>query len=144
MENHPYFESEAPGRKPCIWLFDSLEVLRDSPDAVKDVIGHALDEAQAGRKASGAKPLTGDKAFKGGKVLEVVDDFDGDTYRAVYTVRFADALYVLHTFMKKSTTGRETPKHEIELIKRRLAFAEEHYRKHVALFTRGGKKGKRP
>jgi phage-related protein len=70
-------------------------------------------------------------------VLEVVDDEDGDTYRAVYTVRFASVIYVLHAFQKKSRKGIETPKHEIEVVKARLKVAEAHYREHYA---RGEKK----
>ena len=61
-------------------------------------------------------------------MLEIVDDYDGDTFRAVYTVRFADVVYVLHVFQKKSKKGRETPKHEIELIRSRIRRAEAHYR----------------
>jgi phage-related protein len=68
------------------------------------------------------------KGFGGRAVLELVDDFDGDTYRAVYTVRFAGMVYVLHAFQKKAKRGSTTPKHEIELIKSRLRDAEMHYR----------------
>jgi len=68
-------------------------------------VGGALWEAQLGGKAAWAKPLQG---FGGSGVLEVVDDFDGDAYRAVYTVRFADVVYVLHAFQKKSTSGIAT------------------------------------
>ena len=71
-----------------------------------------------------AKPL---KGFGGAGVLEIVEDNDGDTYRGVYTVKFAGVVYVLHAFQKKSTKGVSTPKHEIDLIKDRLKRAEEHY-----------------
>jgi phage-related protein len=92
---------------------------------VRRVVGVALRAAQEGGKSLAAKPLRG---FGGANVLEVVDDFDGDTYRAVYTVRFADAIYVLHAFQKKSKRGRETPKPELDLIQRRLRAAEDVHR----------------
>jgi phage-related protein len=91
---------------------------------VKARIGGALWDAQMGRKAPFAKPLRG---FGGAGVLEVVDDFDGDTYRAVYTVIFAEAVYVLHAFQKKSRKGVATPRSEIELIKQRLERARQDY-----------------
>ena len=88
-------------------------------------MGQAIDDAQLGSESPVAKPL---KGFGGRGVLEIVDDFDGDTYRAVYTVKFAGVIYVLHAFQKKSKKGIATPKHEIELIKARLKRAENHYR----------------
>jgi len=91
---------------------------------VKQRIGGALWDAQIGRKAPYAKPLRG---FGGAGVLEIVDDFDGDTYRAVYTVRFATAVYVLHAFQKKSKRGIATPKTELDLINLRLRRAREDY-----------------
>jgi phage-related protein len=94
------------------------------PQGVKARIGGALWDAQMGRKAPFAKPLRG---FGGAGVLEVVDDFDGDTYRAVYTVIFAEAVYVLHAFQKKSRKGVATPRSEIELIKQRLERARQDY-----------------
>lgn len=87
------------------------------PDEVQDVFGYALYLAQAGGKHSHAKPL---KGFTGGGVLEVVEHFYGDTYRAVYTVRYSTAVYVLHCFQKKSTSGISTPKPDIDLIEARL------------------------
>jgi len=87
-------------------------------------IGGALWEAQLGRKAGWAKPL---KGFGGAGVLEVIDDHDGDTYRAVYTVRFAGVVYVLHSFQKKSTIGIATARHEIALIEQRLKRARQDY-----------------
>jgi phage-related protein len=92
---------------------------------VKDVIGVALDVAQQGEKHEAAKPLHG---FGGSGVLEVIDDFDGDTYRAVYTVKFKGVVYALHSFQKKSKKGISTPKEEIDLVKKRLKAAEEHYK----------------
>jgi phage-related protein len=91
------------------------------PGEVQDVFGYALHEAQEGRKHPDAKPL---KGFGGAGVLEVVEDYKGDAYRAVYTVRFAAAVYVLHCFQKKSTQGIATPKHDVELIKSRLKAVE--------------------
>lgn len=87
-------------------------------------MGVAINDAQNGEEHSRAKALRG---FGGRSVLEVVDDEDGDTYRAVYTVRFAGVIYVLHAFQKKSRKGRETSKHDIEVIKARLKVAEAHY-----------------
>ena len=88
--------------------------MRGFPADVRRVIGRALDAAQRGGKDPTAKPLAG---FRGATVLEIVDDHDGDTYRAVYTVRFANAVYALHAFQKKSKRGIQTPRQEIELIR---------------------------
>ena len=90
---------------------------------MKDGIGYALELVQKGEKPANAKPL---KGFGGASVLEIVEDFDGDTWRAVYTVAIANAVYVLHVFQKKSKKGIATPKKEIDLIKRRLRDAIEH------------------
>ena len=87
------------------------------PDDVQDTFGYALHLAQAGSKHRQAKPL---KGFGGAGVLEVVEDHQGDTYRAVYTVRYASAVYVLHCFQKKSTAGIATPKPDMALIEARL------------------------
>ena len=110
--------------KPVRWVGSSKEDLSDFPGDVRRRIGGALWEAQIGRKASYAKPLRG---FGGAGVLEIVDDFDGDTFRAVYTTRFAKAVYVLHAFQKKSKRGIATPKAELDLIDRRLKRAREDY-----------------
>lgn len=112
------------GRKPAIWIGSSLDDLRAFPDEVRRVMGFAIDEAQHGREHPRAKALRG---FGGRSVLEVVDDYDGDTFRAVYTVRFASLIYVLHAFQKKAKRGIETPKREIELIRTRLRMAEAHF-----------------
>ncbi len=113
--------------KPAEFIGTSKEDLQDFPDAVRAVMGYAIYLAQIGGKHRDAKPLRGGGAFKGAGVLEVVDDYDGDTFRSVYTVKFAGVLYVLHAFQKKSKTGNETPKHEIDLIKERYDKAKEHY-----------------
>lgn len=111
--------------KPVRWIGGSLEGLRSFPADVRHHIGLALLDAQRGRKHPAAKPLQG---FGGAGVLEVIEDHDGGTYRAVYTVRFAGAIYVLHTFKKKSKQGIKTPKQDLDLIRARLKRAEEDYR----------------
>ncbi|MCC6155119.1 MAG: type II toxin-antitoxin system RelE/ParE family toxin [Candidatus Hydrogenedentes bacterium] len=112
------------GHRPLFWVGNALERLREFPDAAKDGIGYALYAAQRGDKHRNAKVL---KGFSGAGVLEIVEDHDGDTYRAIYTVRFLGAVYVLHTFKKKSKSGIATPKQEIDIIRERLRSAEHHY-----------------
>jgi len=112
--------------KPLYWMGTSLEDLKDFPEDVKDAMGYSLDVAQNGGKADNAKPLT--NVVKGGKVFEVYDDYQGDTYRAVYTVKFGKAIYVLHAFKKKSKKGISTPQSDLDLIKARYRKAEEHYK----------------
>jgi phage-related protein len=99
----------------------SRRELKALPVEVRGKFGHALYEAQCGGEPVSAKAL---KGFGGRGVLEIVEDFDGSTYRAVYTVRFVEAVYVLRVFQKKSKKGIATPKTEIELIKSRLRVAE--------------------
>ncbi len=111
--------------KPLHWIGSSLDDLKDFPPEVRKVMGFALDQAQRGGKHPDAKPL---KGFGGASVLEVVDDFDGDTYRGVYTVRFQGVVYVLHAFQKKSKSGIATQKSDVEMIKRRLKLAEQEHR----------------
>jgi phage-related protein len=113
-----------PLLKPIEWVGRSLESLREFPEDVQQLMGFALYLAQVGQKHPDAKPL---KGFKGAGVLEIVENFDGDTYRAVYTVRFAEIVYVLHSFQKKSKHGIATPKQEMNLIESRLKRAKEHY-----------------
>lgn len=108
--------------KPLAWIGASLRDYRAFPDPVKDDMGYALYLAQRGARHGMAKPL---KGFGGAGVLELVESHDGDAYRAVYTVRFANAVYVLHAFQKKSKRGRETPKSEMDIVRRRLRAAEE-------------------
>lgn len=110
--------------KPVEWVGSSFEDLKEFPEEVRQGVGYALYLAQCGEKHPSAKPL---KGFKGGGVLEVVEDFDGDTYRAVYTLKLAGVVYVLHAFQKKSKKGIATPKQDIELIEARLKRAKEHY-----------------
>ena len=110
--------------KPVHWVGSSREDLKSFPTEVKRDIGFALDTVQRGDKHPAAKPLQG---FGGASVLEIVENHDGDTYRAVYTVRFAEAIYVLHCFQKKSKRGIKTPKKEVDLIVARLKKAQEDY-----------------
>ena len=117
----------AKNDKQLDWIGDSLERLREFPEEVKDDIGFALREVQQGKKPVSAKPLRG---FKGAGVLELIEDFRTDTYRAVYTVKFAEVVYILHCFQKKSKKGSETPRQDIELIERRLKAAETDYAAH--------------
>jgi phage-related protein len=112
--------------KPLFWIASSRVDLRAFPEEVKCVMGFALYEAQMGGKHVDAKPL---KGFGGAGVLEIAEDFSGNTYRGVYTVKFARAVYVLDAFQKKSKTGVKTPKGDINRIKRRLKAAEDHYQR---------------
>ena len=111
--------------KPARFIGSSREDLRRFPEDVRTEFGYAIFAAQEGGKAPKAKPLKG--IVPGAGVLEIVEDFDGNTYRVVYTVKFADAVYVLHAFQKKSKHGIKTPKHEIDLIRARFAEAKAHY-----------------
>jgi len=113
--------SDQPDLKPVIWLGSSLKELRQFPEPVQDLVGYALYVAQAGGKHRDTKTLAG---FGGAGVVEIVKDHRGDTFRAVYTVRYAGAVYVLHAFQKKSKTARETPRRDIELINQRLRESE--------------------
>ena len=107
--------------RSVVFLGRSRSDLRAFPKSVRTTVGVALYVAQAGGEPPEAKPL---KGFGGRKVLEIVASYDGDTYRTVYTVKLAGTLYVLHAFQKKSKRGRETPKHDLELIRQRLREAE--------------------
>jgi len=100
----------------------SREDLKRFPDEVQDEMGYGLFAAQADEKHPRAKPL---KGFGGAGVLEMISDYRGDTYRAVYTVRLLHAVYVLHAFQKKSKRRMGTRKRDLELIRQRLALAEE-------------------
>lgn len=111
--------------KPLQWVNSAKDDLLNFSKDVQNEIGYALYLAQIGDKHDDAKPL---KGFKGAGVLEIVDNFDGDTYRAVYTINFESAVYVLHVFQKKSKSGIATPQQDIDLIERRLKVAQEHHR----------------
>lgn len=109
--------------KSLYWVGSSKKDLQSLPADVQDVFGYALHLAQTGGKHTQAKPL---KGFGGAGVLEVVEDYIGDTYRAVYTVKFGEAVYVLHAFQKKSSSGIATPKPDMNTIRERLKTAENH------------------
>ena len=110
--------------KPLRWIGSSKADLKRFPDRVQDRFGFAIYQAQAGLRHRDAKSLRG----FGSGVLEIVARHDGDTYRAVYTVRFKTAVYVLHAFQKKAKRGIATSKKELDLVRRRLRTAELHYR----------------
>jgi phage-related protein len=122
MPVRPYNGFAPPITKPVVWVGDAKQALTAFPEEVVRAVGFALYEAQKGSKHPHAKPL---KGFGGAGVLEVVEDFDGSTFRAVYTVRLAGRVYVLHAFQKKARHGIATPKADIELVKKRLRWAEE-------------------
>jgi phage-related protein len=111
--------------RPLFWVGHALKELRKLPAPVQDTVGFALYQAQLGDEHIDAKPL---KGFGGAAVLEVVERRDGNAYRAVYTVKFKEAVYVLHVLQKKSLRGSATPKDHIELVRHRLKEAEEDYR----------------
>jgi len=117
--------SETAQPKPLVWIGSSKKDLKTFPQEVQDLLGYALYVAQMGGKHPDAKPL---KGFGGAGVLEIVDDHQGDTYRAVYTVKLREVVYALHAFQKKSTTGITTRKQDIDLIKQRLRQAQELYK----------------
>ena len=108
-------------RHPIVWAPSTKAALLAMPAPVRTEIGNALDWAQAGSTHPRAKPM---KGFGGGSVLEVVENFDGDTFRAVYTVKIKGRVYVLHVFQKKAKSGIKTPKADLDLIKQRLAAAQ--------------------
>lgn len=114
-------EIPAPPHKPLEWVGRALDELKALPAPVRRTFGYALRFAQAGVTPKHVKPLRG---FKGAGVLEVMEDYDGNTYRAVYTVKLASVVYVLHCFHKKSKSGIATPKATLDLIRQRLRAAE--------------------
>lgn len=112
------------GERPLFWVGASLECLRSFPEKVVDQMGYALHLAQQGGKHPDAKPM---KGFQGASVVEVVADYEGNTWRLIYTLKYRDAVYVLHAFQKKSKQKIKTPKHHIDLIRVRIKQAMEHY-----------------
>lgn len=110
--------------KKLIWIGDSLKKLKEFPEEVKDSIGYSLHKVQEGVVPKNAKPLKGLKPA----VMEIVSNYDTNTYRAVYTVKIGDIAYVLHCFQKKSNQGIKTPKREMGLIRQRLQEAEAIYK----------------
>ena len=115
--------TDEPAR-PVAWVGSSKKDFRNFPDDVQDAMGFALYQAQIGNWHGSMKVL---KGFGGAGVVELVESHQGDTYRAVYTVRLAEAVYVLHSFQKKSKSGIKTPPQDMEMIKSRLKLAEAHH-----------------
>jgi phage-related protein len=111
------------GKKPLYWIGSSIKDISRFPEDVQRTVGFALSAAQFGGKHPSAKPWKGE----GPGILEVVKDYEGDTYRAIYTVRFAQAVYVLHAFQKKSPRGIATRQSDIDLVKTRLKIAQRDY-----------------
>jgi len=126
--------SNASGLKALYFVGSSREDVKAFPEEVRQDIGYALFEAQRGQKPAAAKPLQG---FGGVGVLELIERHDGDAYRAVYTVKFRRAVYVLHCFQKKAKHGIKTPQQDIELIKQRLRVAEHDYETHDRINREG-------
>jgi phage-related protein len=114
--------------KPVFWVASSRKDLRSFPKRVRRVVGQALFDAQTGDKHPAAKPL---KGFGGAGVLEVVEDHDGNTYRAVYSVKFAGAVYVLHAYQKKAKKGVKTPAEDVAKVRARLREAATHHAKWI-------------
>ena len=112
--------------RQVVWVGSSRDDLRSFSRPVRRFFGRAIFRAQQGLKHPKAKPL---KGFGGAGVVEIVADVEGDTYRAIYTVKLAGLIYVLHCFQKKASKGVITPKREMELTRRRLALAEADYAK---------------
>jgi phage-related protein len=113
----------ATGEKPLDWIGSSKRDFLTFPGPVQDEPGNALGLAQFGGKHPKAKPWRG----QGAGVFEVVENHDGDTYRAVYTVRFREVVYVLHAFQKKSPSGIKTARTDVQLIAQRLKVAQQDY-----------------
>jgi phage-related protein len=112
--------------KPLEWVGRALDELMALPASVRRSMGFTLRFVQGGVNPDNVKPL---KGFKGAGVLEVIEDYDGDTYRLVYTVKLAGVVYVLHCFQKKSKKGIATPKPTLDLIRQRLRAAEAMHKK---------------
>jgi len=115
-----------PGEKPVEWVGSSKRDFLDFPKPVIGEMGNALGVAQFGGKHPSAKPWKG----LGSGIFEIVEDYDGGTYRAIYTVRFREAVYVLHAFQKKSPSGIRTARGDVELVAQRLKAAREDYEAH--------------
>ena len=112
-----------PGEKPLYWIGSSLDEITQFPSEVQRTMGFALSAAQYGGKHLAAKPWKGE----GPGILEIVSNYDSDTFRAVYTVRFERAVYVLHVFQKKSPRGIKTRQSDIALVRQRLKVAKRDY-----------------
>ena len=111
--------------KELIWVGQSKKALMDLPEEVRQAMGYGLYIAQNGDMPDNAKVL---KGFGGAGVIEIIDSDKAGTYRAVYTIKMADVLFILHVFQKKSKQGIKTPQQDIELVRKRLKIAEEIYK----------------
>jgi phage-related protein len=116
----------SPGRKPLHFIGSAKKELRAMPESVQDVFGSALLDAQYGDHPDGARPF-GEGLPR--EVMKLIEDFDGDTFRTAYSVSFAGAVYVLHVFKKKATSGASTRRPDKDLIRARFLAAQEHYRR---------------
>ncbi len=127
--------------KPVHWIGSSKADLLALPEAVVSAFGYALGLAQLGGKHPGAKPWKGE----GPGVFEIVESFEGDAFRGIYTVRFEGVVYVLHVFQKKSPSGIRTARTDIELVNKRLKRAREHYESNYQTLSgaKAGKHGKK-
>ena len=110
--------------KQLRWVGSSYNDFMEFPEPVHDTVGYALHRAQEGKAPRNAKKMKGAQS----SAVEVIADHDGDTFRAVYTVKFSEVIYILHAFQKKSKKGIATPKKDLDLIKQRLRLAEKDYR----------------
>jgi phage-related protein len=119
--------------KPLHWVGSTLDDVKEFPEEVRSEVGFSLYLAQLGEKALNAVPMVG---FGSSKVLEVVIDDSGNTYRSIYTVKFPKAVYAIHAFQKKSRRGTATPQPDLRLIRTRLRAAEQHYRDTYEKITR--------
>jgi phage-related protein len=108
--------------KPIYWLRDAKRQLKGFPDEVQSEVGFALYQAQVGERHPASKPM------KGLNAVEIVSDFDGNTFRGVYTTKFKNTIFVLHCFQKKAKNGIATPGSELDLIRKRLRDAEKIYK----------------
>lgn len=122
---HPWYNAVVETDRRLVWMGSSRDDLRAMPTAVQRKVGFGLRQVQQGERPAFAQTLQG---FGGGSVIELKVDVATNAYRAVYTVQFADAVYVLHVFQKKATQGRATPQREMELVRRRLAEAHAQHR----------------
>jgi phage-related protein len=120
--------NDAANLKPVVWVGSARRDLQALSVDVQDDVGFALYQVQRGEKPDNAKPL---KGFGGAHVQEIVTDDQAGTYRCVYTVKFAEAVYV-HTFQKKSKSGIATPKAELDLVRERLKLAQQHHDQHMS------------
>ncbi|MDQ2800414.1 MAG: type II toxin-antitoxin system RelE/ParE family toxin [Armatimonadota bacterium] len=120
---------QPPNWKPVIWVGSSRNDLREFPENAQDKIGTALQKVQYGSRSASVKTLSG---FGGASVLEIKVSDDGDAYRAVYTVKFAEYIFVLHAYQKKSSHGIQTAKQDVDMIQARLKLAETTYQEMIA------------